>query len=42
MDLLTIQEMLGHAQFSSSLRYLRVRRNHLLAAGSPLDRLPAS
>jgi len=42
VDLLTIQHLLGHTWFSSSLCYLRVRTDHLLAAGSPLDRLPAS
>jgi site-specific recombinase XerD len=39
-DVVTIQALLGHANIRSTLCYLRVRADHLLAAGSPLDRLP--
>jgi len=39
-DILAIQALLGHANFSTSLAYLRVRANHLKAIGNPLDRLP--
>ena len=41
IDILTIQEMLGHAWVASTMLYLRVRVDRMLAVGSPLDRLPA-
>lgn len=40
VDLLTIQALLGHADFGTSQLYLQVRADHLRRAGSPLDRLP--
>jgi site-specific recombinase XerD len=39
-DILAIQALLGHANFTTSLAYLRVRAKHLEAIGNPLDRLP--
>jgi integrase/recombinase XerD len=40
VDLLTIQELLGHVNLTTSLRYMRVRVDRIKAVGSPLDRLP--
>ena len=40
VDLLTIQCLLGHSSFSTTLVYLHVRRPHLESIQSPLDRLP--
>ena len=40
VDILTIQALLGHASFSTTMVYLHVRRNHLLRSPSPLDWLP--
>lgn len=41
-DILAIQALLGHANLSTSLAYLRVRADHLLDVGNPLDRLHRS
>jgi site-specific recombinase XerD len=41
VDLLTIQRLLGHRSFSTTLIYLHVRRPHLESITSPLDWLPA-
>jgi integrase/recombinase XerD len=40
VDLLTIQRLLGHRSFSTTLIYLHVRRPHLESVVSPLDWLP--
>jgi integrase/recombinase XerD len=40
VDLLTIQRLLGHRSFSSTLIYLHVRSSHLESIASPLDLLP--
>ncbi len=40
VDLLTIQRLLGHSSFSTTLVYLHVRRPHLESIPSPLDWLP--
>lgn len=40
VDLLTIQQLLGHRSFSTTLVYLHVRRPHLQSIASPLDLLP--
>ena len=40
VDLLTIQRLLGHRSFSTTLIYLHVRRVHLEGITSPLDLLP--
>lgn len=40
VDLLTIGRLLGHSSFSSTLRYLHVRRTHLGSVPSPIDWLP--
>jgi len=40
VDLLTIQRLLGHRSFSTTLIYLHVRRPHLESIQSPLDLLP--
>ncbi len=40
VDLRTIQEMMGHNWFSSTLIYLHVDTAQMCRAGSPLDRLP--
>lgn len=40
VDILTIQALLGHASFTTTMIYLHVRRNHMLRAPSPLDWLP--
>ena len=40
VDLLTIQRLLGHSSFSSTLIYLHVRRPFLQSVPSPLDWLP--
>ena len=40
VDLLTIQRLLGHRSFSTTLIYLHVRRPHLESIHSPLDLLP--
>lgn len=40
VDLLTIQRLLGHRSFSTTLVYLHVRRPHLESIQSPLDLLP--
>ena len=42
VDLVTLQAMMGHQCLSTTLVYLRVRTDHLLAAGSPLDHPPAT
>lgn len=42
IDLLTIQEMLGHAWLSSTQVYAHVRADRMIAVGSPLDRLPGT
>lgn len=42
VDLLTIQEMLGHAWLSSTQVYAHVRTDRMVAVGSPLDRLPGA
>ena len=39
VDLLTIQKLLGHRSFSTTLIYLHVRRPHLESIASPLDLL---
>ncbi len=40
VDLLTIQRLLGHRSFSTTLIYLHVRRPHLESTESPFDWLP--
>lgn len=40
VDLLTIQKLLGHRSFSTTLIYLHVRRPHLQTIPSPFDLLP--
>lgn len=40
VDLLTIQRLLGHRSFSTTLIYLHVRQPHLESIHSPLDWLP--
>ena len=40
VDLMTIQELMGHANLTTSIRYMRVRVDRIRAVGSPLDRLP--
>jgi integrase/recombinase XerD len=40
VDLLTIQRLLGHRSFSTTLIYLHVRSAHLESITSPLDLLP--
>ncbi len=40
VDLVTIQRLLGHSSFSTTLIYLHVRRVHLEGITSPLDLLP--
>jgi len=40
VDLLTIQRLLGHRSFSTTLIYLHVRRPHLESIQSPWDLLP--
>ena len=40
VDLLTIQRLLGHRSFSTTLIYLHVRQPHLESMPSPLDWLP--
>ena len=40
VDLLTIQRLLGHRSFSTTLIYLHVRSAHLGSIKSPLDLLP--
>ncbi len=42
IDLMTIQELLGHVNLTTSLRYMRIRVDRILAVGSPLDRLPST
>ena len=42
VDLLTIQQLLGHSSLSTTLVYLHVRRPHLESIISPLDLLPVS
>lgn len=39
-DLLTIQQLLGHRSFSTTLVYLHVRQPHMQSIQSPLDWLP--
>jgi integrase/recombinase XerD len=40
VDLLTISRLLGHASFTTTMRYLHVRSSHLGSTPSPLDWLP--
>ena len=40
VDLLTIQKLLGHRSFSTTLIYLPVRRPHVQSITRPLDLLP--
>ena len=40
VDLLTISRLLGHASFTTTMRYLHCRREHLGSVPSPLDWLP--
>jgi integrase/recombinase XerD len=40
VDLLTISRLLGHASFTTTMRYLHVRSLHLGSTPSPLDWLP--
>lgn len=40
VDLLTISRLLGHASFTTTMRYLHCRREHLHSTPSPLDWLP--
>jgi site-specific recombinase XerD len=40
VDLLTIQRLLGHRSFTTTLIYMHVRRPHLNSIPSPLDWLP--
>ena len=40
VDILTIQALLGHSSFTTTMIYLHCRPNHLLGAPSPLDWLP--
>jgi len=42
VDLLTIQLLLGHRSFTTTLIYLHVRRPHLESMPSPLDWLPVN
>ena len=42
VDLLTISRLLGHKSFSTTMKYLHVRRLHLESASSPLDWLPVN
>jgi site-specific recombinase XerD len=42
VDLLTIQHLLGHRSFSTTLIYLHVRRPYLESIPSPLDWLPVA
>jgi integrase/recombinase XerD len=42
VDLLTIQKLLGHRSFSTTLIYLHVRQPHMNSVTSPLDLLPIS
>jgi integrase/recombinase XerD len=41
-DLATLQKLLGHSQFSTTLRYVHLGQPHLQRVVSPLDTLPAS
>jgi site-specific recombinase XerD len=41
VDVVTIQALLGHAQLSTTLRYLRLRAVHIENVRSPLERLYA-
>ena len=40
VDLLTISRLLGHASFSTTMKYLHVRQLHLNSVPSPADWLP--
>ena len=40
VDLLTISRLLGHKRFSTTMKYLHVRRLHLHSVPSPADWLP--
>lgn len=40
VDLLTISRLLGHASFSTTMKYLHVRQLHLNSVPSPCDWLP--
>ena len=40
VDLLTIQKLLGHRSFTTTLIYLHVRRPYLNSIASPFDLLP--
>jgi site-specific recombinase XerD len=40
VDLLTISRLLGHSSFTTTMRYLHCRREHLHSVPSPLDWLP--
>jgi hypothetical protein len=42
VDLLTIQRLLGHSTFSSTLIYLHVRRPRMESVASPFDWLPVA
>jgi site-specific recombinase XerD len=41
-DLATVQKLLGHSQFSTTLRYVHLGQPHLQRVVSPLDTLPPS